>query len=161
MYLNICYAIFAFYHITIVGKVPSNGCFMFLVLFTIRLPICYTDPGTCHSHFILNHVKAEKASMSFISFVTCKAPLNRTCFAIHNNVRTLLTKIKRSRGGRGRMAVAFTTTCTISPYHHERCEFESRLWRGVFDTTLCDKSLSVTCVGFLRFSPPLKLTATI
>jgi hypothetical protein len=87
--------------------------------------------------------------------------LNRTCFAIHNNVRTLLTKIKRGRGGRGRMAVAFTTTCTISTYHHKRCEFESRLWRGVFDTTLCDKSLSATCVGFLRFSPPLKLTATI
>ena len=25
------------------------------------------------------------------------------------------------------------------------CEFEPRSWRGVPDTTLCDKSLSVTC----------------
>ena len=34
------------------------------------------------------------------------------------------------------------------------------LRRGVLDTTLCDKSLSVTCVkvdGFLRFPPPIKL----
>ena len=99
--------------------------------------------------------------MSFISFVSYKAPLNRTCFAIHNNVRTLPTKIKRGRRGRDRMVVAFITTCAISIYHHERCEFEPRLWRGVFDTTLYDKSLSVTCDGFLRFPPPLKLTSTI
>jgi len=25
-------------------------------------------------------------------------------------------------------------------------------------TTLCDKSLSVTCGGFLRFPPPIKMT---
>ena len=27
----------------------------------------------------------------------------------------------------------------ISVYHHLRCEFESRSWRGVLVTTLCDK----------------------
>jgi hypothetical protein len=31
------------------------------------------------------------------------------------------------------------TTCAISDYHHKRYEFESGSWRGLFDTTLCDK----------------------
>ena len=34
------------------------------------------------------------------------------------------------RGRRGRIVVGFTTTCAS-------CEFESRSWRGVFDTTWC------------------------
>jgi hypothetical protein len=35
------------------------------------------------------------------------------------------------RGRRGRIVVGFTTTCAS-------CEFDSRSWRGVFDTTWCD-----------------------
>ena len=38
-----------------------------------------------------------------------------------------------------RMVVGFTTTCAISAYHHESCEFEPCSWRGVLDTKLCDK----------------------
>ena len=38
-----------------------------------------------------------------------------------------------------RMIVEITTTCAISAYHHYRCDFQSRSWRGVLDTTLCDK----------------------
>ena len=41
--------------------------------------------------------------------------------------------------GRDGMVVGFTTTYAISAYHHSRCEFESCSWRGVLDTTLCDK----------------------
>jgi hypothetical protein len=37
------------------------------------------------------------------------------------------------------MVVGFTTTCVISAYHHLSCEFEPCSWRGVVDTTLCDK----------------------
>jgi hypothetical protein len=33
----------------------------------------------------------------------------------------------------------FETTCAISAYHHWSCEFQSRSWRGVLDTKLCDK----------------------
>ena len=47
-------------------------------------------------------------------------------------------KIKWRRG-RDCMVVGFTTTFATSVYHHERCGFEYRSWRGVFDTTLCDK----------------------
>ena len=46
----------------------------------------------------------------------------------------------RDRHGRVRMVFGFTTTCTITTYHHGSCEFESRSWRGVLDTTLCDKA---------------------
>jgi hypothetical protein len=41
--------------------------------------------------------------------------------------------------GRDRMLVGFTNTYAFSAYHHYSCEFESRSWRSVFDTTLCDK----------------------
>ena len=34
------------------------------------------------------------------------------------------------------MVVGFTTTCAISAYHHESCEFESRSWWGVLYTLL-------------------------
>ena len=43
------------------------------------------------------------------------------------------------RGRRGRMVVGFTTTCAISAYHHNSCEFELRSWLCIHDTTLCDK----------------------
>jgi hypothetical protein len=35
--------------------------------------------------------------------------------------------------------VGFTTTWAFSTYYHLCCEFESRSWRGVLDTTLCDQ----------------------
>jgi len=62
--------------------------------------------------------------------------------------------------------VGFTTTCSISAYHHLCCEFESCSWRGVLDTTLCDKVCQWLATGhdFLRelqFPPPVKLTAMI
>jgi hypothetical protein len=47
--------------------------------------------------------------------------------------------IKWGRHGRDRMIVGFTTTCAVRAYHHKSCEFEPRSWRGVLDTTLCDK----------------------
>jgi hypothetical protein len=37
------------------------------------------------------------------------------------------------------MVVGFTNTCAIGANHHQSCEFEPRSWRGVLDTTLCDK----------------------
>ena len=39
------------------------------------------------------------------------------------------------------MVVGFTTTCmyVISDYPHLNCEFKSNSWRGIVDTTLCDK----------------------
>jgi hypothetical protein len=37
------------------------------------------------------------------------------------------------------MVVGFTTIYLIIGYHHYICEFEPRSWRGVLDTTLCDK----------------------
>ena len=45
----------------------------------------------------------------------------------------------RGRRGRDRIVVGFTTTCAISAYHHQSCEFESSSWRVVLDLTLCDK----------------------
>jgi len=45
----------------------------------------------------------------------------------------------RGPHGHDLMVVEFTTTFAISSYHYLSCEFKSRLWRGVLDTTLCDK----------------------
>ena len=53
----------------------------------------------------------------------------------------------RGRRGRDRMVVGFTTTYAISVYHHQSCEFEPYSWRGVFDTTLCDKVCKCLTAG--------------
>jgi hypothetical protein len=45
----------------------------------------------------------------------------------------------RDRRGRDRMVVGVTTAYAISVYHHLSCELEPRSWRGVLDTTSCDK----------------------
>jgi hypothetical protein len=37
------------------------------------------------------------------------------------------------------MAVGFTTTYAISAYHHFIFYFKSCSWRGVLDSTVCDK----------------------
>jgi hypothetical protein len=49
------------------------------------------------------------------------------------------------RRGRDYMVVRYTTTCAISAHHHLCCEFESRSWRGVLNTTLCDKVTIIRC----------------
>ena len=89
-----------------------------------------------------------------------------------------------TKGRHGHDVVGFTTTCVISVYHHESWEFEPRSWRVVLHTTLCGKvcqwlvhdevySIQHYVVKFvsdlwqvdglirvLRFTPPIKLTAT-
>ena len=73
----------------------------------------------------------------------------------------------RGRHGCDRMVVTvgFTTTCAISAYHHWSCDFEPRSWRGVLDTTLCDKvcqwlATSRCFSPGTLFPPAVKLTAT-
>ena len=60
-----------------------------------------------------------------------------------------------------RMVVGFTTTDVISAYHHWCCEFESRSGQGVYHYVKQFVSNSRQVGGFLRFHPPIKLTATI
>jgi hypothetical protein len=43
----------------------------------------------------------------------------------------------RGRRGHDRMVVGFITA--VMAYDHKGCESKSRSWRGVLDTTLCDK----------------------
>ena len=50
------------------------------------------------------------------------------------------------------MVVGFTTTCAISGYHHLSFEFESRSWRDLFDSTLCDEVCQRLSAGWW-FSP--------
>ena len=69
----------------------------------------------------------------------------------------------RGRHGRDCIVVGFTTNYTISAYHHERCEFESRLWRAVLDATLCDKVCQWNAAGrwFSTCTLVIALTITI
>ena len=70
--------------------------------------------------------------------------------------QTLFTKGSRRRD---RMVIGFTTNSAISTYHHESCEFESRLWRGELDTTLCDKVCRRLATG-QWFSPGTPVSPT-
>ena len=73
-----------------------------------------------------------------------------------------IPKIIRDNRDRYRMVVGFLTTYAISVYHQLRCEFKSCSWRGVLDTTLCDKVCQVNdFLELLRSPPPIKLTATL
>ena len=56
------------------------------------------------------------------------------------------------RGRRDRMEIGFRTTCAISAYHYRSCEFKSHSWRGILDTTLCDKVCQLLATG-RWFSP--------
>jgi len=72
----------------------------------------------------------------------------------------------RGRRDCDRMVVRFTTTCTISAYHHERCEFEPRSGEVYSIQYYVIKFVSDLrqVGGFLRvrrFPPPIKLTAKI
>ena len=58
--------------------------------------------------------------------------------------------------GRDHIVVRFTTTYAINAYHHQSCEFEPRSWRGVLDTTLCDK----VCQWFSPSTPVSSTTKT-
>ena len=51
-----------------------------------------------------------------------------------------------------RPADFLTPANVISAHHHLRCEFESHPWRGVLDTTLCDKTCQWLVTG-RWFSP--------
>ena len=65
----------------------------------------------------------------------------------------------RGRRRRDRMVVGFTTTYAISAYHHWSCEFIPRSWRGVLDTTLCDKVFQWLAAGqWFSTSTPVSST---
>ena len=70
------------------------------------------------------------------------------------------------RRGRDHMVVGFTTTCAISAYHHQSCDFESRSGEEYSIPHYVIKCVSDLrqVDGFPRsfcFPPPIKLTATI
>ena len=65
--------------------------------------------------------------------------------------------------GCDRMVVGFTTTCAISAYHHYSCEFEPRYGEVYSLQHYVIKFVSDVRQGrgFLRFPPPIILTAMI
>ena len=65
----------------------------------------------------------------------------------------------RGRRGRDRMVVGFTSTCPISAYYNNGCEFEPRWWRGVLDTTLWNK-VCQWFAGGRWFSPGTSVPST-
>ena len=69
--------------------------------------------------------------------------------------------VPRGRRGRDRMVVRFTTRYATSAYHHWCCEFESRSRRAVQHYVIKFVSDLRQVGDFLRFPPPIKLTATI
>ena len=83
--------------------------------------------------------------------------VRRFCF---NVLLAFALMYKWGCGGRDRMVVGFTTTCSISAYiyHHQGCEFECCWWWDVFDKVSSDLR---QVGGFLWFPQPIKLTAMI
>ena len=84
-------------------------------------------------------MKGEKPLVIFSSwrYVRCIRVISSFLY-VYKSYKGCLSSKEMGRRGGDRMIVGFTTTYAISVYHHWRCEFESRSWRGVIDTTLCD-----------------------
>jgi hypothetical protein len=88
------------------------------------------------------------------------------CFTIPQIFHIQINTIQTHRGRRGHdcMAVGFTITYAISAYYHWCCEFKSRSGRGVQQYVIKFVGALRHVGGFhrvLRFSPPIKFTATI
>ena len=63
---------------------------------------------------------------------------------------------------RGRMVVEFTTTFAIVAYHHLSCEFEPHSWRGVLNTTVCDKDCQCLVTGlWISLGTPISATKVV
>jgi hypothetical protein len=57
------------------------------------------------------------------------------------------------------MVVIFATTYVISTYHHQSSEFEPHSWRGVLNTTLCNKVFQWRATGrWFSPGPPVSPT---
>jgi hypothetical protein len=93
----------------------------------------------------------------FLPLYTCSWKI--ADFALNNE--HLLTWLIYIRGFRGHdhILVGFITTCAINAYHHLSCEFKSHLWRGVLDTTLCNKVCQWLATG-RWFSPGMLVSST-
>jgi hypothetical protein len=61
--------------------------------------------------------------------------------------------------GYDHIVVGFTTAYAISVCHHYRCEFKSHSWRGVPETSLCDKVCEWLVAG-RWFSPDTPVSST-
>jgi len=79
-----------------------------------------------------------------ICILKCKASVK----SLFSFIIEIVTDKYWGRCGRNRMVVGFTTTYAISAYHHESCEFGTCSWRGVLDTTLCDKVFQLLAAGW-------------
>ena len=95
------------------------------------------------------------------SFNTLKSSIIRyshTSFSLYF-LEFFNTLCLRGHRDRHRIVVGFTTTYAISAYHHWSCEFETRLWRGLLDTTSCDKVCQWLVTGQC-FSPGTRVSST-
>ena len=65
--------------------------------------------------------------------------------------------------GRDRMLVAFTATYVIGAYQHKRCEYKTRSWSDVLDTTLCDQACQWLMAGlqFTEDTPASSINKTV
>jgi len=90
--------------------------------------------------FFCWHSQQKRSPLVFFVEV-CVAQSSVFCVVLWRSLLILLSFFfwLEGRPGHHHMVVGFTTTYAISAYYHCSCEFESRSWRGVLDTTLSDK----------------------
>ena len=105
---------------------------------------------------------SREARAKVIRVLTKSMAIYTWLLSVFTNISARFNK----KCGRDRMVVGFTTTYAFCAYHYYSCEFESRSWRGVLDTTLRDKVFSGLrqsddFLWVVRFPPTIKRTVTI
>jgi hypothetical protein len=116
-----------------------------------------------HRYSIYVSIYIETKYWMKMMWMTCTC---LKCFTIPQIFHIQINTIQTHRGRRGHdcMAVGFTITYAISAYYHWCCEFKSRSGRGVQQYVIKFVGALRHVGGFhrvLRFSPPIKFTATI
>ena len=88
--------------------------------------------------------------MAIKTFINRLIQSSSLYFGFENTWWKVIPEMRAWRGC-DHMVVRFATSYAISAYHHWSCEFESHSWRGVLDTTLCEKVGEWLATGW-RFS---------
>ena len=115
--------------------------------------------GSCGRDCMVVGLQLPVHSVPITTIVVSSNPVHAKVYSIQHYAPKQHTVFKRDSCGRDCMVVGFTTTCTISAYHHYSCEFESCSCQGVLNTTLCDKVFQWLAKGQL-FSPGAPVSST-
>jgi hypothetical protein len=123
----------------------------------LTIPLSQLYPRKDNSH--MSSVRIYKLTVPFSQLYQRKENYPHISVSeslISSSMHCFIYLTNRSRGHRcmviGLATVFVITAFVITAYHYWSSEFKFRSWRGVLDTTLCDKVCQWLATGWCVFS---------